>query len=190
MALEKNSQMAVFSDRFSWYPGMVVTWHDAMAFCAWASQLSGASIRLPTAEWQKAARGTDGRPYPWGTSPQPGPQLCNCLPEVGPLGRPLEGNTPAVGTFSPQGDSPYGCSDMLGNVWEWTSTATRDDEGRLLFEHPYRPDDGREEPKRWHLRLLMGGSFHSSYAWGSCISERDLEPLRARDTGFRVCVAA
>jgi formylglycine-generating enzyme required for sulfatase activity len=172
------------------HPAMVITWHDAMAFCAWASQVSGANVRLPSAaEWQKAARGIDGRPFPWGKGPQPGPHLCNSLPEVLRSGRIPEGTTTPVGSFSPQGDSPWGCSDMLGNVWEWTSTATRDEEGRLLFGHPYRPDDGRENPKGRHLRLLMGGSYRSSLKWVSCTTERDMEPLRARDTGFRICVA-
>jgi formylglycine-generating enzyme required for sulfatase activity len=170
------------------HPVMVVTWHDAVAFCAWASQVTGARVRLPTAaEWQKAARGADGRPYPWGKGPLPGPQLCNCLPEI--LGSaPDEGATTPVGAFSPLGDSPWGCSDMLGNVWEWTSTATRDEEGRLLFGHPYTPDDGREDPRGRHSRVLMGGSYRSSFAWVSCTAERDMEPLRARDTGFRVCI--
>ncbi len=173
------------------HPVMVVTWHDAVAFCAWASQASGARVRLPTAaEWQKAARGPDGRPYPWGKGPLPGPLLCNCLPDSlrsGPLAGPLhEGSTTPVGAFSPLGDSPFGCSDMLGNVWEWTSTAVRDEEGRLLFGHPYRRDDGREDPNGRCSRLLMGGSYRSSFAWVSCIAERDMEPLRARDTGFRI----
>jgi formylglycine-generating enzyme required for sulfatase activity len=171
------------------HPVMVVTWHDAMAFCAWASQVSGAKVRLPTAaEWQKAARGPDGRPYPWGKGPTPQGYLCNSLPESLRLEGVGDGGTTPVGSFSPVGDSPYGCSDMLGNVWEWTSTATRDEEGRLLFGHPYRQDDGREDPRGRRLRLLMGGSYRSSLAWLSCMAERDLDPMRARDTGFRVVV--
>jgi formylglycine-generating enzyme required for sulfatase activity len=172
------------------HPVMVVNWYDAMAFCAWASQVSGASVRLPTAaEWQKAARGPDGRPYPWGKGPLPGPHLCNSLPEGLHSIGVAESTTTPVGSFSPLGDSPYGCSDMLGNVWEWTSTATRDEEGRLLFGHPYRPGDGREDPGGRRLRMLMGGSYRSSLAWLSCMAERDLDPIRARDTGFRICVA-
>ncbi len=174
------------------HPVMVVTWDDAVAFCAWAGRMTGHRVRLPSAaEWQKAARGADGRPYPWGQGPLPGPQLCNCLPDVpgSPYGREaLEGGTTPVGAFSPVGDSPWGCADMLGNVWEWTSTATRDEEGRLLFGHPYTPDDGRDDLRGSHSRLLMGGSYRSSFAWVSCAAERDMEPLRARDTGFRVCV--
>jgi formylglycine-generating enzyme required for sulfatase activity len=177
------------------HPVTVVTWHDAVAFCAWASQVTGVQVRLPTAaEWQKAARGTDARPYPWGQGPLPGPHLCNCLPEFPgsavAASEALEGATTPVGAFSPLGDSPWGCSDMLGNVWEWTSTASRDEEGRLLFGHPYAPDDGREDLGGRHSRVLMGGSYRSNYAWVSCTAERDMEPLRARDTGFRVCVAA
>ena len=161
---------------------MVVNWHDAMAFCAWAGQVSGAIVRLPTAaEWQKAARGPDGRPYPWGKGPLPGPHLCNSLPEGLRSAGVDAGTTTPVGSFSPLGDSPYGCSDMLGNVWEWTSTATRDEEGRLLFGHPYRTDDGREDPGGRRSRLLMGGSYRSSLAWLSCMAERDLDPC-ARGT--------
>ncbi len=74
----RESGAAVKAD----HPVMVVNWHDAAAFCAWAGQASGAVVRLPTAaEWQKAARGPDGRPYPWGKGPAPAPHLCNGLPE-------------------------------------------------------------------------------------------------------------
>ena len=65
------------------HPVMIVTWYDALAFCGWASQITGAAVRLPTAaEWQKAARGTDGRCYPWGNAPAAHPGLCNCPPMV------------------------------------------------------------------------------------------------------------
>ena len=143
--------------------------------------------RPPSGRRQRG--GPDGRPYPWGKGPLPGPHLCNSLPEGLHSVGVAESTTTPVGSFSPLGDSPYGCSDMLGNVWEWTSTATRDEEGRLLFGHPYRPDDGREDPGGRRLRLLMGGSYRSSLAWLSCMAERDLDPMRARDTGFRICVA-
>jgi formylglycine-generating enzyme required for sulfatase activity len=77
---------------------------------------------------------------------------------------------------------------MLGNVWEWTTTRTRDRFGKLLFGHPYHLDDGRDDPAGQDLRLCMGGSFKSGYATVHCAAERELDPLRARDTGFRVCV--
>ena len=165
------------------HPVMIVTWYDALAFCGWASQITGAAVRLPTAaEWQKAARGTDGRCYPWGNAPAAHPGLCNCRAD----GR-REDTTP-VGAFSPAGDSPYGCADMLGNVWEWTSTRTRNKVGTVRFGQPYRADDGREDLGSRDFRLLMGGSFLSTCSSMSCATERDQWPFWARDTGFRICV--
>jgi formylglycine-generating enzyme required for sulfatase activity len=83
------------------------------AFCEWASLKTGHIIRLPSeAEWEKAARGTDGRIWPWGNEP-PTPQRCNF--SASGIRKP----TP-VGSYSPQGDSPYGCADMAGNVFELT----------------------------------------------------------------------
>jgi formylglycine-generating enzyme required for sulfatase activity len=164
------------------HPVMIVTC-DALAFCGWASQITGAAVRLPTAaEWQKAARGTDGRCYPWGDAPAAHPGLCNCRVD----GR-REDTTP-VGAFSPAGDSPYGCADMLGNVWEWTSTSTRNKEGTVHFGQPYRADDGREDLGSRDFRLLMGGSFLSTCSSMSCETERDQWPFWARDTGCRICV--
>jgi len=90
------------------HPVVLESWHDAVAYARWAGK------RLPTEEeWEKAARGTDGREYPWGDR-EPTPDLCNFGGNVG-------GTTP-VGRYSPQGDSPYGCVDMAGNVWEWTAS--------------------------------------------------------------------
>jgi tetratricopeptide (TPR) repeat protein len=90
------------------HPVVLVSWHDAVAYAEWAGK------RLPTEEeWEKAARGTDGHEFPWGSG-RPTPKLCN-------FGR-IEGSTTSVGKYSPQGDSPYGCVDMAGNVWEWTSS--------------------------------------------------------------------
>lgn len=101
--------------RFGDHPVNFVSWKDAQAFCAWAAQVSGRAVRLPTEqEWEKAARGTDGRTYPWGEA-APDASLCNC-------GKRLKDTTP-VGRYSPAGDSPYGCADMAGNVWELTATA-------------------------------------------------------------------
>ncbi len=102
-----NEKGRVFPVDKGEHPVVLVSWDDAMAFAKWAGMV------LPTEEqWEKAARGTDGRDYPWGAWREG----CANTEEAGVLG------TTAVGRYSPQGDSPYGCVDMCGNVWEWTAT--------------------------------------------------------------------
>jgi len=128
------------------HPVVYVTWHDAVAFCEWLTQETGKNLRLPTeAEWEKAARGADGRIYPWGNE-QPTAELCNFDDNVG--------NTTPVGRYSPQGDSPYGCADVAGNVWEWTQS--------LYGGYPYDQADGREGLKAEGRRVVRGGSFLNS----------------------------
>ena len=90
------------------HPVTRVSWFAAAAYAEWAGK------RLPTEqEREKAARGIEGRAYPWGDE-EPTPELCNFSKN--------EGGTTPVGKYSPQGDSPYGCVDMAGNVWEWTAS--------------------------------------------------------------------
>ena len=103
------------------HPVTCVSWHDAMAFCNWAG------VRLPTeAEWEKAARGTDGRIWPWGNQ-KPNKELCNFNMDVG--------DTTAVGSY-PKGASPYGVLDAAGNVWEWTSSLWGEDVEQTYLRLP------------------------------------------------------
>jgi len=158
------------------HPVVNVTWHDALAYCRWLGEQTGLPVTLPSeAEWEKAARGTDGRIYPWGDEP-PDESLCNFSLNVG--------ETTPVGRYSPRGDSPYGCADMAGNVWEWTRSIWR--------EYPYDPEDGREDLEAGDeaLRVLRGGSFSSSQRRVRCAYRDHYFPLaRLTAYGFRCVVA-
>ncbi len=95
------------------HPVVLVSHADALAYAAWLSELTGQSWRLPSdLEWEKAARGTDGRRFPWGNFWNP--KLVNTH-DAGPF------DTLPVGTY-PQGASPFGLLDTAGQVFEWTGT--------------------------------------------------------------------
>ncbi len=96
------------------HPVVLVSYADALAYAAWLSEITGQSWRLPTeAEWEKAARGTDGRRFPWGNFWNP--SVLNSH-DAGPF------DTVPVGSF-PKGVSPFGLLDAAGQVFEWTSTS-------------------------------------------------------------------
>ncbi len=126
------------------HPVVNGAWQDCMAYEAWLAQLTGQPWRLATeADWEKAARGTDGRIYPWGN------MWDKAKANTGDGG---PGTTTPVGTYAEKGDaSPYGAHEMVGNVWEWTSTLWG-------YNYPYSPGDGRETHQSTNRRVLRGGS--------------------------------
>ncbi len=156
-------------------PVVGVGWYEAMAYCKWLAGATGRQYRLPSeAEWEKAARGSDGRLWPWGS--QWDPTRLNGG-DQGP------GRTTEVGQYSPEGDSPYGCADMAGNAWEWTLSLNR--------EYPYQADDGREDLSSAEPRVLRGGAFFNSEKGVRCTFRYTSDPrFRYRSGGIRVVVAA
>jgi formylglycine-generating enzyme required for sulfatase activity len=150
-----------------------VSWYEAAAFCSWAnSWLPG--CRLPTeAEWERAARGTDGRKFPWGIEPAD-PSRLNFESSVG--------HATPVGIY-PLGATPEGICDMAGNVWEWCWDRYGEDYyGRSPPRNPRGPDDGE-------YGVLRGGAW-SDLAAGcrAAIRGGDHPQVRDCNVGFRVLV--
>ena len=159
------------------HPVVLVSWDDAVAFCAWAKQASGQQVQLPTeAQWEKAARGTDGRIYPWGNE-APNANLLNFNMNVK--------DTTAVGKYSPAGDSPYGLADMAGNVWQWTADWYSDTYyGSSPASNPQGPTTGSG-------RVVRGGGWYSNSSDARAAYRSWNEPsLPNDDSGFRVVVAS
>lgn len=158
-------------------PVVGVSWFEGVIYCRWLAQMTGKAYRLPTeAEWEKAARGTDGRLYPWGNEWDA--KRCNTK-EGG------KGASTPVGAYS-KGVSPYGLLDMAGNVWEWCATK---------WPKPYPYDVTEDEWAVDYLegadkRVLRGGSWGDSGGGARCAYRlRDLPHDRGSYFGCRVVVS-
>ena len=167
-------------------PVVTVSWEDARVFCAWMSHETGWAVGLPSeAQWEYAARGTDGRPYPWGWDEPDATRACF---DQGDEGRP------AVVGSHPAGMGPFGALDQSGNVWEWCEDvwnpgAYRDrkrppavNEARVVTQGP----DARSHS-------LRGGSWYSDNTRGALAAayrSRLWHDDAVNDgLGFRVVVA-
>jgi formylglycine-generating enzyme required for sulfatase activity len=155
------------------HPRETVSWHEAMAFCAWLSEKLGYRVTLPAEwQWERAARGREGRVYPWGNEYVPGYANINeTLGNAGP--HDLRWTSP-VGIY-PIGatPAPEGVHDLSGNVWEWCLNE---------YEKPKRTQPGGTAS-----RVLRGGSWHDDPDdVRAVVRSYDRPDIRSYDIGFRV----
>lgn len=135
------------------HPATGLSWYDALAYCRWLSSQTGRTYTLPTeAQWEKAARGVDGRVYPWG--------------DAWEAGRSNAGgsDTSPVEAYQPQ--SVYGCHDMVGNVRQWTLAlwGERLAEPDARYRYPLHPDDQNNKTISDQVRRIWRGSSYSDPA--------------------------
>ena len=154
------------------HPAVMVTWYEAVAFSNWLGRKLGRPVALPSeAQWERAARHTDGRQYPWNDK---------LTPDHANYDQTGIGTTTAVGIF-PRGASECGALDMSGNVWEWCLTRWRDD-------YKTQPDDDIEGDI---TRVVRGGSRGIYLGAVRCAFRDWASPYdRSGDYGFRVVVVS
>ncbi|VEN74385.1 Signal transduction protein [Candidatus Desulfarcum epimagneticum] len=153
------------------HPQVGVSWYECHAFCIWFSEEMGRSIALPSeAQWERAARHTDGRIYLWGNDFSE--EKCNAYDRG-------IGHASAVGMF-PNGDAKCGASDMAGNVWEWCAT-------KGLDSYEKYEDQADDDHEGVSVRVLRGGScFNYAKNCRSALRHRLVPGNRDFSMGFRL----
>jgi toxoflavin biosynthesis protein ToxD len=152
------------------HPVVGISRKDALAYIDWLNLRYKMNYRLPNeAEWEKAARGNDGRIYPWGNEFDP--WRCNTV-ESG------KNSTTPVGSYSPGGDSQSGIADMIGNVWEWTTS--------YLLPYPF--DLEMNTPSEPRTRCVVrGGAWYYSQKLARCACREGVLPdYVSSSLGFRL----
>ena len=161
------------TDKEDKYRAITLSWENANRFCIWLSRKTGKNIRLPTeAQWEKAARGTDQRKYPWGNS-KPDLKMCNSSGDR---------SSALPKTTKPQDVSPYGVYYMGSNVSEWCSD---------WYDDGYYKDSPKNNPPGLSLGIMKvyrGGSFVSTVYGMEASLRRSLYPTTeyANVIGFRI----